>query len=561
MTNSVFLLLAALMVFAFGYRFFAKFLALWVFRLGSNYTTPSPDSGRHLVPDRHRLFGQRTASLGAATAIAGTLLALIWGWIPAFLWVVVGTAIGAGTYGVGSLWLATRSQDDVPVQPARTLVGKRARAPIVALLVALSLLINWVMALIVADVLIAFPASAIPFWLLAALTLAPGLFSQLDNPSRFLPATGVVLIVMLLTLWLLRAIPLHFVGFVQLQTSAGSALTLDAQVLWVVAAFAFAWYVARRPIETHALSYSLTSAAFLSITLFTVFAAVIIEHPVLAVPAFHTPKDAPSALPLLFITLTSGAVSGWHFLAAGSFGGNRLARDIDARYIGYGGALVEGLIALSAILIGGTAAGGQAARLHVFDTWDGAQHLALLLRIYIDGFASLANAIGVNMAFAQSVAALTIMSLAMTTIIGGIRVQFRILDQLSANLRVKWLNPPRMLAVTVASTALLAAQASRIGAMWYWPLFGLTNQLVAATVLGLITLLLLRLRQPLMIVLIPLLFLAIVVSWALILQLGTWWSGGNWALFATGLVLAGLAAWALVEVILALRQPVTSGTD
>ncbi|MHB8551496.1 MAG: carbon starvation CstA family protein, partial [Acidiferrobacterales bacterium] len=104
MINSVFVLFAALVVFAFGYRFFSKFLAVWVFRSDATYSTPVPaaaDSADPISSTRHMPLAQHIGSLAAAVTIIGSTLAVAWGWIPVFLWVTVGSVVAAGTYAMG----------------------------------------------------------------------------------------------------------------------------------------------------------------------------------------------------------------------------------------------------------------------------------------------------------------------------------------------------------------------------------------------------------------------------------------------------------------------------
>jgi carbon starvation protein len=98
--NSLVLLMIAVVVFAFGYRFYSKLLGLGVFRLGKDYSTPSPDRPAEAAPSafgRHLIFGHHVASLAAGAAVTGCITSLIWGWVPAFLWAVVGTVVAAGT--------------------------------------------------------------------------------------------------------------------------------------------------------------------------------------------------------------------------------------------------------------------------------------------------------------------------------------------------------------------------------------------------------------------------------------------------------------------------------
>ncbi len=127
--NSLVLLMIAVVVFAFGYRFYSKLLGLGVFRLGKDYSTPSPDRPAEAEPGafgRHLIFGQHVASLAAGVAVTGCITSLIWGWVPAFLWAVVGTVVAAGTYGLGALWLSLRYPGRNPAEIAARLLGSPA---------------------------------------------------------------------------------------------------------------------------------------------------------------------------------------------------------------------------------------------------------------------------------------------------------------------------------------------------------------------------------------------------------------------------------------------------
>src|SRR5262245_6658885 len=101
--NAIFLIAAAVIAFAFGYRFYAKLLALEIFRLDKNYSTPTAAAGaaRESVPlNRHLLLGHHVATVAGIAVCAGPIVVVAWGWIPAFLWLTIGTAVGAGTYAM-----------------------------------------------------------------------------------------------------------------------------------------------------------------------------------------------------------------------------------------------------------------------------------------------------------------------------------------------------------------------------------------------------------------------------------------------------------------------------
>ena len=541
MINSVFVLLAALIVFAFGYRFFSKFLAVRVFRSDVDYSTPVPaatDRGDPMPSTRYMPFAQHIGSLASAVTIIGTTLAVAWGWIPVFLWVVVGSVVAAGTYAMGSLWLPRQHRGATPASQARDLAGHSTGTLILALLAAFSVLVNAVMALAIAGVLVAYPASAIPFLLQGAIAFVFGLFVRRRPGFAIFPGTLIALAAALLALWLFRGMPLELVGRLQIQSGANKVLTLDAPVIWIVLAFAFAWYSAHQPPRKLALPYGLLSTGLLGITLLILFIAVMIAHPMLAAPAFYTPSKAPGVLPWLFVTATSGAIGGWHALVASGISARQLAGEDDVRRVGYGGAIADALIALSAILIASAAFPSQHAWTQAYGSWDSMNHLSRILRIYIDGFAVFGHILGISDTFSKSLGALMLMCLSTTTLITGIRIQHHALEEMAQTDGPSRKAASRMLGFGALLAAALAAQASQKHILEYWPLFGSAGLAVAAALLAIMVLALARRHRPLSLVLAPLLFVLGVGIWALGLELVSNWSAHRWGMVGTCLILA-----------------------
>src|SRR5256885_11509588 len=142
--NVWFLIGALAVAVAFGYRYYAKLLALDIFRLDANYSTPAQTKadGRDFVPTNpHFLFGHQLAAVGGGALFAAPLAAAAWGWVPVFLWIVLGSAVVSGTYLLGGFWLSLhypRGLSDV----AASLIGRHARRALFVLaLVALVILI------------------------------------------------------------------------------------------------------------------------------------------------------------------------------------------------------------------------------------------------------------------------------------------------------------------------------------------------------------------------------------------------------------------------------------
>ncbi|MDH3514871.1 MAG: hypothetical protein OEM83_08385, partial [Gammaproteobacteria bacterium] len=339
--NALFLLLAAAVAFVFGYRFYSRLLALGVFRLEDNYSIPAPDSpaaDEHLLHKRHLIFGHHVASLAAGAAVMGSLVSLIWGWVPAFLWVVVGTVTAAGTYGLGSLWLSLRFPGLNPAEIAARLLGHPAHGLFALFAFLLLLILNAACATLAAQLLSGFPQAVLPYWAIVVLAYVLGGFLRGRENFEFIPASLVALTMGLMAVWLLGGFPLAFTGVLNLETTE-SYVAFDASVIWVLILYFYAYHATRLPMWKLIRPRGYLTALLLGIMLLVCYAAVTINHPVLVAPEFHTGAGIPATLPWLFITLTSGAVAGIHLLIANGITARQMKRETDARYIGYGGAL------------------------------------------------------------------------------------------------------------------------------------------------------------------------------------------------------------------------------
>jgi carbon starvation protein len=431
--NSLFLLLAAVVAFVFGYRFYSRLLALGVFRLENNYSIPSPDrppEDELRRSKRHLIFGHHLASLAAGAAVMGSLVALIWGWIPAFLWVVVGTVTAAGTYGLGSLWLSLRYPGLNPAEIAARLLGAPAHGLFALFAFLVLLIMNAASATLAAQLLSGFPQAVLPFWTVTVLAWFLGGFLRGREDFEILSASLIALTLGLMAVWLLGEFPLAFTGLLSLE-AGNSFVAFDATVVWALILFAYAYHATRLPMWKLIRPRGYLTALLLGVMLFICYTAVVIDHPVLVAPEFHGGPGIPATLPWLFVTLTSGAVAGFHLLIANGITARQIKRETDARYVGYGGALALGLLALSAVIIGSTGFAGTPEWNQHYASWEGFRDLHKVFELYINGFARLAGGIGLDPAFARTLGAVVVTGLLVATLEAGLRVQKQLLTGLT----------------------------------------------------------------------------------------------------------------------------------
>ena len=286
---------------------------------------------------------------------------------------------------------------------------------------------------------------------------------------------------------------------------------------------------------------------------------VIVANPQVVAPAVntHLPADAPGWFPLLFITIACGAISGFHGLVASGTTSKQLDRESDARYVGYGGALGEGALALTSILA--TTAGfalyvgidGWHAH---YGSWAAASTGATTA--FVNGVGVLAEGIGIPHRVATIFAAVVVISFAATTLDTSVRLQRYIIAELGVEYRLKMIQN-RWVAtfIAVASCALLALGLDRgAGGMRLWPLFGTTNQLLAGLSLLVLTLFLFKLGRRIWVTAIPMAFLLVMTTWAMVLNLVRFVTSDQVLLATVGGAIFVLELWLLFEGAAAVRR-------
>ncbi len=555
--NSALLLLIAAVVLVLGYRFYSKWLALWLFRLDTNYSTPAQahaDERDFVATDRHVLLGQHFAIVAGATTLTGTGLAIIWGWIPAFLWVVVGTAVAGGIYAIGTLWLGVRG-DAIYAG----VLGQRLYLPFFALATVLLTLTNGMLVWLAAELLAAHPAIAAPFWAQLAIALACARALRAAQGRRLLALSLALTLAGLATLWLLGKLAFAFSGALNVDLRGRLLVSVDAIVLWVVLLLVAGYHAARLPVWRWLQPQGYLTALHAGLLLLALLAGVLLtQAPVLA-PTFHRPAGGPGAIPWLFVTLTSGAVAGFYLLFTLGVSARQLARETEARYVGYGAALAEGALALGALVVSAAAFANAEQWQAFYASWAAAQDPSALLALFIDGFARLTAVLPVDPGFARSFAAFVVAGLIAVTLEAGVRVQAGLFEKLGQRLLCRRLTQGRLaVSLAIALTAVLALHdAEGRGALAPWPLFGIWNQGLAVLGFTLVGLALHRQGRgrPTLYLFASAALLLVVASWALALQLPPWWAEGRWVLLAGGALLLVLEGWLIWEVVRVLRGP------
>ena len=175
--NAIILVVIGVVFVSLGYVFYSKFIAEKIYRLDPNYETPAytkRDNVDYVPTDRVVLWGHHFTTVAGAAPIIGPAIALIWGWLPAFIWVVVGTMFFAGVHDFGALWASVRNEGKSIGALTGEVVSIRARNLFMIVIFLLLLMVNAVFAVSISNALVATPSSVIPTWSAIAVALVIG---------------------------------------------------------------------------------------------------------------------------------------------------------------------------------------------------------------------------------------------------------------------------------------------------------------------------------------------------------------------------------------------------
>ncbi len=422
------------------------------------------------------------------------------------------------------------------------------------------LLLTALLARLAAQLLDLYPHVVLAFWAQIAIVLALDRAGARGQNVEIAVRAVLAPLLALVGLWLFKKLPFALGGALTLDVGGATLLAFDNIALWVVLVLTLGFASARLPLARLARPYGVLTAVQLAIALVLIFAAILWVHPPMAAPQFAAPPDTPDVLPWVFITLVSGAIAGFHLLIAHGISARQLRTETDARYIGYGGALGEGLVAVAVVLACAAGFGGYDEWSRAYAGWGGLQNLGQVTAFVVERWVTLATGLGIDADAARAFFALLVLNLSVTTLEAGIRLQRNLLREVGETYGSERLTNgqrPLLLAVGLAAAVALydpSGGQAPSPANGFWPLFGLANHLLAVVGFVLAAVLLTRLRRPRALVIAPLLVVLALSLWALILQIVLWRSQQRWGMIAVSVIVALAALWVLVQGLLGMRR-------
>ncbi len=525
--SAAYIVIAAVCTYAIAYRFYSHFIAFRVLRLSDTNVTPAVrhNDGHDFVPtNRWVVFGHHFAAIAGPGPLIGPILAAQFGYLPGTIWILIGGVLGGAVQDFIVLVMSTRRDGRSLAKLARDYLGPwGAIAGTIGILLIMIILIA-VLGLVVVNALAESPWGLFTVGMTIPIAMGMGLIMRGGHGREVWIATSIGLVFLLAALWGGHWISVH--------PALGPAFTLARLPLaWLVIAYGLAASIL--PVWLLLAPRDYLSTFVKLGTVFLLAIGILAVRPELHLPAITRFADGSGPIfggtifPFCFITIACGAISGFHSLIASGTTPKLLERETDARFIGYGAMLLESFVAIMAMIAAASLPPGEYFAINTakpleWITQQGfpvtAEQMQLLAERVgektVQARTGGAPCLAVGMAEifhrflgGEALAALwyhfAIMFEALfilTTLDAGTRVGRYILQD--ALLRVA----PKLAGTgwgpnVITSTLFVSAWGYFViagvidphgGIRALWPLFGIANQLLAATALTIATTILLR---------------------------------------------------------------------
>jgi len=562
--NSLILAVGAMVLYLIAYHTYGKYIGKKLFKIDPDNVCPSSalEDGVDFVPTQKPiLFGHHFTSIAGTGPIVGPAVAIIWGWVPALIWVLFGAIFMGAVHDFGAMIISLRNQGRSIGDVAADVVNRRVRVLFLLIIFLLLLIVVAIFGMIIAIVFDMFPQAVLPIWL--EIPIAVWLGHMVYKRGASHTAMSIIAVVIMY---------LTVVAGAYLPLKMPAILGLDPVVVWVIILLAYAYIASTLPVQTLLQPRDYINSHQLFIALGLLAIGVIIAHPDMVAPTTNlSPEGAPSMIPMLFVVVACGAISGFHSLVASGTSSKQCDLETSALTIGFGGMLLEGLLAVFVLISCGAGIGlgltsdggiltGTAAFSHHYASWSAASGLGSKIGAFMIGAANMIEKIGIPHNITLTIMGVFVASFAATTLDTATRIQRYIVGELAQAWHapvVAKKHPATLIAVGTAAV-LAFYDGSGKGAMTLWPLFGATNQLLAGLSLLVVTVYLARRKAPLYYTAVPMIFMLTMTGWAMLVNLGDYFSGENWLLFCIGAVTLVLEIWMLVESALILKDTLTN---
>ena len=549
------LLFSCLFFYFVGYRFYAGKLDSELIQPSDKKVTPAVEQndGVDYVPSKPLvLFGHNFASIAGAGPVIGPIIAMHhFGWAITLVWILLGNVFIGAVHDYLTLMVSVRNRGSSIADIAETTMGYRAKAVFAVFLVLAMLLVIAVFGVVAAKTLIAQPEMVFPTFAIIPVSVILGWCIYKKNLNLQIVSAVAVLTVILNI----------YIGFqIPVPIPEEGVLGLSPLIFWFVILMIYAGVASVLPVQTLLQPRDYLSTFILFGSMALAISALLWVGPELNTPAWRgaMSEGQGPVWPMLFVLVACGAVSGFHSLVAGGTTSKQLATETQGKIISYGGMLTEGVVAVvTVLLVGGglywVAPEGGGIDMTTLGFRETLQSGGWILA-FGNGFGNIVHQMLpiLSFTFASMIAVLALNTFVLTTLDTAVRIT-RFLVQESLGDKIPVFKNKFVVTVTVVFVAYLIGATD--GWQKIWPIFGATNQLIAAVALFVVATWLMAVKKPTQYVLYPAILMVITTIGALGWQAWRFFKAPEPNLFlgVTAVILIGLAVFVGNEGMQALR--------
>ena len=546
--NAALLAFFSIFCFFLSYLFYSRFLGKKIYKIDSNIITPAHEfkDGIDYVPtNKHVLFGHHFTSIAGAAPIVGPAIAVIWGWLPAILWVVIGTIFMGAVHDFGCLVISAKNKGHSIGTLTGKVIGRRAQALFLTLIFFLTWIVIAVFASIIATLFVQFPTTVLPVNIQIIIAITIGIIIYRTKFGILIPSI-IALLVLYGFIYLGAYCPVHLPAFIGGQVES-----------WIILLFVYAFIASVLPVWLLLQPRDFINSHQLLVGLGIMYLGLFILHPPMVAPALNLEVEGGLPwFPFLFITIACGAISGFHGLVGSGTTSKQINNISDTRMIGYGAMLGEGSLGLMSVLASTAGFATLAAWKSHYSSWSTAGSMDAKIGSFVNGGAYfLKEGLMLPDGFGTTLIAVIVISFAATTLDTSTRIQRYITTELGEMYNIKILTNRFVAAAIAAFTPLILIFGGE-GLSWkrLWPIFGATNQMLAGLSLLVLSVYLFRKGRKTIFTLAPMIFLIIMTSTAMVLSLKDFIKSGNWILSILSVILLSFSVWIILEAVTVIRK-------
>ena len=512
------LIFSGLFFFFVGYKYYAGRLDREVIQPDNSLSTPAvlQGDGIDFVESKPLvLFGHNFASIAGAGPVIGPIVAMhYFGWAVTLVWILIGNVFIGAVHDYLALMVSVRNRGSSIADIAEKTMGFRAKSVFSIFLVLAMLLVIAVFGVVAAKTLIAQPQMVVPTFAIIPISIVLGWFIYYRNAdltvASIIAVAGVILSI--------------YFGFqFPIELAENGVIGLSPLMFWFVVLMIYAAVASVLPVNILLQPRDYLSTYILFGSMGLAVLALLWIHPELHTPAYRGvfSEEQGPVWPMLFVLVACGAVSGFHSLVAGGTTSKQLAVESQGKSIAYGGMLTEGVVAVVTVLLvsGGLywvapASGG--IDMNTLGFRETLQSGGWILA-YGHGFGNLVHQMlpFLSFTFASMIAVIALNTFVLTTLDSAVRIT-RFIVQESVGQRIALFKNKYICTVLVIFFSYLIGSTD--GWQKIWPIFGATNQLIAAVALFVIATWLMAMGKPTKFALYPAIFMIVTTIGALVWQ-------------------------------------------